>query len=231
MSMPPMPELVRRIEILLDKDNDPVDDIKNAVSKYVTLYDENGDMEDQYSVDIIDGIDQEFESKCPDCGEDVALSGDHSRADIKKKPMIKKIIARNKKSLNIPTRYSEKVPIARLIIIKIFTFLILSDTVGIIIEPMIPPIIINPPVIPAWSIPMPWSEFKICSSHVMRAVKPPTTTKNPNSRIKNGFNFDKDQRSVNVKAELVSFMEVFLPSFANAMKKKGSSTWNRSINY
>ena len=80
MSQPPMPELIRRIEILLDKDNDPVDDIKNAVSKYVTLYDENGDMEDQYSVDIIDGIDQEFEST-----EDVALSGDYSRADVGKK--------------------------------------------------------------------------------------------------------------------------------------------------
>ena len=80
MSQPPMPELVRRIEILLDEDNNPVTDIKNAVSKYVTLYDENGDMEDQYSVDIIDGIDQEFEST-----EDVALSGDHSRADVGKK--------------------------------------------------------------------------------------------------------------------------------------------------
>ena len=92
MSMPPMPEITRRIEILLDKDNDPVDDIKNAVSKYVTLYDENGDMEDQYSVDIIDGIDQEFESKCPDCGEDVALSGDHGRADVgKKKKKIAKV--------------------------------------------------------------------------------------------------------------------------------------------
>ena len=92
MSMPPMPKITRRIEILLDKDNDPVDDIKNASSKYVTLYDENGDMEDQYSVDIIDGIDQEFESKCPDCGEDVALSGDHGRADVgKKKKKIAKV--------------------------------------------------------------------------------------------------------------------------------------------
>ena len=35
--------------------------------------------------------DIEKESKCPDCGEDVALSGDHSRADIKKKKKVAQV--------------------------------------------------------------------------------------------------------------------------------------------
>lgn len=39
------------------------------------------------SVDVSKFLNKE--SKCPDCGEDVALSGDHSRADIKKKKVAK----------------------------------------------------------------------------------------------------------------------------------------------
>ena len=56
-----LPTLIRRIEMYFDKDRKPVKKIQDASFKYVTLYDEEGELTDQYKVDIIDGIDPELE--------------------------------------------------------------------------------------------------------------------------------------------------------------------------
>ena len=82
---PPLPERINRVEVLLDDDNKPVNDIKKAVSKYVIIIDNDGEVTDQYDVEIINGIDPERESICPKCGEGVNLAGPQARADIKKK--------------------------------------------------------------------------------------------------------------------------------------------------
>lgn len=61
MSEPELPEPIKRIEVYLNDKREPVQDVKEAVSKYVTLFDDNGEITEQYSVFIIDGIDPELE--------------------------------------------------------------------------------------------------------------------------------------------------------------------------
>jgi len=56
-------ELIDRIEVYLDDDNIPVENIKDATSKYVTLFGGDDGIKEQYSVCIIDGVDQEYVNK------------------------------------------------------------------------------------------------------------------------------------------------------------------------
>ena len=51
-------EPIRRIEILYNEDREPVDTLEEATSKYVTTFTEEGEIEEQYSVPIIDGVDR-----------------------------------------------------------------------------------------------------------------------------------------------------------------------------
>ena len=54
-------ELIKRIEILFNEDREPVETLKEATWKYVTIFDAGGEIEEQYSVPIIDGVDLEFD--------------------------------------------------------------------------------------------------------------------------------------------------------------------------
>ena len=67
-----MPELIDKIEVYLDKNGDPVDDPKDAVTKYVTIFNDNDEIEDQYETEV-------------DVNEAVTLVGPHPVAQIKKK--------------------------------------------------------------------------------------------------------------------------------------------------
>jgi len=42
-------------------DREPVKKIEQASFKYVTIFNENGEIEEQYQVEIIDGIDPEYD--------------------------------------------------------------------------------------------------------------------------------------------------------------------------
>ena len=54
-------EPITRIEMLYNDDREEVKTLEEATWKYVTLFDEEtGDITEQYSIDIIDGIDQEY---------------------------------------------------------------------------------------------------------------------------------------------------------------------------
>ena len=53
------PEPLERLEILYNDDREEVKTLDEATWKYVTLFDEEG-VTEQYSVDIIDGVDQEY---------------------------------------------------------------------------------------------------------------------------------------------------------------------------
>ncbi len=53
-------EPLERLEILYNEDREEVETLDEATWKYVTLFDEEGEITEQYSVDIIDGVDQEY---------------------------------------------------------------------------------------------------------------------------------------------------------------------------
>lgn len=57
------PVLIRRIEMYFDEERKPVKKIQDASFKYVTLYDEEGELTEQYQVEIVDGIDPELEEE------------------------------------------------------------------------------------------------------------------------------------------------------------------------
>lgn len=54
------PQPLERLEILYNDDREEVETLDEATWKYVTLFDEEGEITEQYSVDIIDGVDQEY---------------------------------------------------------------------------------------------------------------------------------------------------------------------------
>ena len=54
-------EPIRRVELLFNKDREPVETLEEATWKYVILFDEEGNKTEQYNIDIIDGIDPEEE--------------------------------------------------------------------------------------------------------------------------------------------------------------------------
>ena len=55
------PEAIRRMEYFFNENREPVDSATDgAVFKNVYLYDDKGELEESYSVDIIDGVDQEY---------------------------------------------------------------------------------------------------------------------------------------------------------------------------
>ena len=76
------PQLIDKIEIYLDDNGDPVEDPKDAVTKYVTIFNDNDEIEEQYETEVDVN---ESESLCPNCGEAVDLVGPHPTAQIKKK--------------------------------------------------------------------------------------------------------------------------------------------------
>lgn len=53
-------EPIKKVEILYNDDGEPVDTLNDATWKYVTLFDDEGEIEGQYSVPIIDGVDLEW---------------------------------------------------------------------------------------------------------------------------------------------------------------------------
>ncbi len=63
LSEPELPEPIKRIEVYLNDKREPVQDIKDATSKYVTLFDDNGEVTEQYSIIIVNGIDPELEEE------------------------------------------------------------------------------------------------------------------------------------------------------------------------
>lgn len=63
MSEPELPEPIKRIEVYLNDKKEPVQDVKDATSKYVTLFNDDGEITEQYSINIIDGIDPELEEE------------------------------------------------------------------------------------------------------------------------------------------------------------------------
>ena len=56
-----LPEPIKRVEMYYNADREPVKKIEQASFKYVTIFNENGEIEEQYQVEIIDGIDPELE--------------------------------------------------------------------------------------------------------------------------------------------------------------------------
>ena len=62
-NMEELPEIIRRVEIYFDKDRKPVKKLSDASFKYVTLYDEEGELTEQYRVEIINGVDMEYEEE------------------------------------------------------------------------------------------------------------------------------------------------------------------------
>ncbi len=70
MSEPELPELIKRIEQYYNKKREPVQDVKDATSKYVTLFDDNGKVTEQYSVIIINGVDPELEEETEEATEE-----------------------------------------------------------------------------------------------------------------------------------------------------------------
>jgi tRNA nucleotidyltransferase (CCA-adding enzyme) len=56
-----LPEPIKRVEMYYNADREPVKKIEDASFKYVTVFDENGEIEEQYQVEIINGIDPELE--------------------------------------------------------------------------------------------------------------------------------------------------------------------------
>lgn len=54
-------EPIRRLEILFNDDREPVDTLDEATWKYVTIISEEGEIEEQYSIPIIEGVDLEFD--------------------------------------------------------------------------------------------------------------------------------------------------------------------------
>ena len=70
LSEPELPELIKRIEQYYNKKREPVQDVKNATSKYVTLFDDNGEVTEQYSVIIINGVDPELEEETEEATEE-----------------------------------------------------------------------------------------------------------------------------------------------------------------
>ncbi len=56
-------EKITRIEILFNDDREAVETLDEATWKYVTIFDDEGEIEEQYSVPIIDGVDLEDQKK------------------------------------------------------------------------------------------------------------------------------------------------------------------------
>ena len=73
----PLPEQIKRVEVYVDKNMNPVDDPKDATLKFVTTFDDDGNVESKYEVYIIDGIDPEKE----EATEDLEFEQKHPRAD------------------------------------------------------------------------------------------------------------------------------------------------------
>ena len=69
-----LPEPIRRVEMYYNADREPVKKIEDASFKYVTVFDENGKIEEQYRIEIIDGIDTEYEEAVEEFKEE-----DHPR--------------------------------------------------------------------------------------------------------------------------------------------------------
>jgi len=63
LSEPELPELIDRVELYYNDKREPVEDVKDASFKYVTLFDENGEVTEQYSVIIVNGMDPELEEQ------------------------------------------------------------------------------------------------------------------------------------------------------------------------
>lgn len=61
-------EPITRIEMYYNDEREQVE-LENATWKYVTLFDENGDITEQYSVDIVDGIDPEYAEQAEEFDE------------------------------------------------------------------------------------------------------------------------------------------------------------------
>jgi len=58
--MPELPELITRVEMFYNDEDEQVDGIEEATWKYVTTFNEDDSIDEQYRVEIIDGIDQEY---------------------------------------------------------------------------------------------------------------------------------------------------------------------------
>lgn len=55
-----LPIPIKRVDMYFDENKNPVEDIKNASFKDVTIFNDEGKIIEQYSVEIIDGIDPEI---------------------------------------------------------------------------------------------------------------------------------------------------------------------------
>ena len=78
-----MPELLDQIVVYLDSDGMPTTNMSDAVVKFVTVFNDNDQIEKQYYEEI-----DVNESICPNCGEPkeaVNLVGKHPTAQVKKK--------------------------------------------------------------------------------------------------------------------------------------------------
>ena len=56
-----LPDPIKRVEMYYDKNRKPVKKVQDASFKYVTIFNDEGEIEEQYQIDIIDGIDPEFD--------------------------------------------------------------------------------------------------------------------------------------------------------------------------
>jgi len=73
------PVLIRRIEVYFDAERKPVKHIEDASFKYVTLYDEEGELTEQYQVEIVDGIDPELEEEATEEFREEEHPRDHGK--------------------------------------------------------------------------------------------------------------------------------------------------------
>ncbi len=55
-----LPDPIKRVEMYYDKNRKPVKKVQDASFKYVTVFNDEGEIEEQYQIDIIGGIDPEL---------------------------------------------------------------------------------------------------------------------------------------------------------------------------
>ncbi len=58
--MPEIPELITRIEMFYNDKDEQVESLEEATWKYVTTFNDDDSIDEQYRVEIIDGVDQEY---------------------------------------------------------------------------------------------------------------------------------------------------------------------------
>ncbi len=74
-----LPTPIKRVEMYYDSNRKPVTKIEDASFKYVTVFDDKGEIEEQYQVEIVDGIDPEYEEEATEEFREEEHPRDHGK--------------------------------------------------------------------------------------------------------------------------------------------------------